>query len=262
MKRVTRFLLVCASVAFAAQAVAQRAFFTEERDNSRIQNSAEPMSEFAFTRGIFDSGFQNLPGPGNSAWRDWPASDIHFIEGVGRLTSLNIDPESFALRFDDPKIFERPWLYALEVGTWILSPEEADNLREYLLRGGFLVIDDLHGTYQWNGFMRSMSMVFPDRPVVDVKPTDEIMHIFYDLDMTRQIAGNLALGAGVTYEHDGYKPVWKGIYDDNNRLMVIINHNMDLGDAWELADEAWYPEELTSLAYRFGVNYVIYSMTH
>ncbi len=259
MKPILAALLVAA---VALNATAQRSFFSEERDGTRLANQPAPSSEFAFTRGIFTSGFQNLPGPGNSAWRDWPESDVHFIEGVSRLTTVDIDIESYALRFDDPRIFERPWLYALEVGTWLLTPEEASNLREYLLRGGFLVIDDFHGSYQWSGFERGMRMVFPDRPIVDIEPGHEIMSIMYDLGQDRQIAGNLALGAGVTYEHDGYNPEWKGIYDDQGRLMVMINHNMDLGDAWELADEPWYPEELTSTAYRFGVNYVVYSMTH
>ena len=72
----------------------------------------------------------------------------------------------------------------------------------------------------------------------------------------------MALRYGVTYEHDGYTPTWKGIYDDDGRLMVIINFNVDLGDAWEMADEPWYPEQYTALAYRFGVNFVLYAMTH
>lgn len=259
MKPILAALLV-ASIAF--NATAQRSFFGEEGEDSRLTGQPEPTSEFAFTRGIFASGFQNLPGPGNSAWRDWPESDVHFIQGVSRLTTVDIDTQSYALRLDDARLFERPWLYVLEVGTWLLTPEEAANLREYLLRGGFMVVDDFHGSYQWRGFERGMRMVFPDRPIVDIEPDHDIMSIMYDLDQSRQIAGSLALRAGVTYEHDGYKPQWKGIYDDQGRLMVIINHNMDLGDAWELADEPWYPEELTSAAYRFGVNYLVYAMTH
>jgi hypothetical protein len=72
----------------------------------------------------------------------------------------------------------------------------------------------------------------------------------------------MALRFDQTWEHDGYVPTWRGIYDDDGRLMVIINFNVDLGDAWELADEPWYPEEYTGMAYRFGINYVLYAMTH
>ena len=68
--------------------------------------------------------------------------------------------------------------------------------------------------------------------------------------------------SGVTWERDGYTPHWRGIYDDEGRLMVVINFNMDIGDAWEHADWPDYPENMTALAYRFGINYVIYAMTH
>lgn len=226
--------------------------------------SSDPASyaEFSFTRIIFDSGFQALPGPGNTAWRDWPDSDMHFIRGVRRLTGVNIEDRSRALRLTQEELFDRPFVYALEVGTWLLSDEEAAMLREYLLRGGFLVVDDFHGSYQWSGFMRSMSKVFPDRPIVDVREDDAIMSLHFQIDKSEPIPGIMALRYGNTWEHDGYTPTWRGIYDDTGRLMVIINFNVDLGDAWEMADEPWYPERYTARAYRFGVNYVLYSMTH
>ena len=85
--------------------------------------------------------------------------------------------------------------------------------------------------------------------------------MLYDLDQKIQIPGIYALMRGVTYEQDGYTPHWRGIYDDDGRLMVAINFNMDLGDAWEHADDPRYPP-MTNLAYRFAVNYVVYAMTH
>jgi hypothetical protein len=187
---------------------------------------------------------------------------MHFIRGVKRLTSVDIEEQSRAIRLTDEQLFDRPWIYALEVGSWILSQDEAHNLREYLLRGGFLVVDDFHGTVQWAGFMRSMQLVFPDRPIVDVPPETQIMNIHFAVDQSKPVPGIMAMRYGQTWEHDGYTPTWRGIYDDSGRLMVIINFNVDLGDAWELADEPWYPEEYTALAYRFGINYVLYAMTH
>lgn len=228
----------------------------------QISTDLNSYAEFAFTRIIFKSGYQPLPGPGNTAWRDWPESDMHFIQGIRRLTAVDIEDQSRAIRLTDEQLYDRPWIYALEVGTWLLSDEEAASLREYLLRGGFLVVDDFHGTVQWQGFMRSMERVFPDRPIVDVTEQDAIMTMHFDVDHSKPIPGIMALRYGVTYEHDGYTPSWKGIYDDEGRLMVIINFNVDLGDAWEMADKPWYPEQYTSLAYRFGVNYVLYSLTH
>ncbi len=245
--------LLCAGAASAQ--------YTWQREG---QLSTDPASyaEFAFTRVIFKSGFQALPGPGNTAWRDWPESDMHFINGVKRLTTVDIEDGSRAIRLTDEQLFDRPWIYALEVGTWLLSDDEADNLREYLLRGGFLVVDDFHGSYQWSGFLRSMRKVFPDRPIVDIDEDDAILRMHFDVDKSKPIPGIMALRYGVTWEHDGYTPTWRGIYDDQGRLMVIINFNVDLGDAWEMADEPWYPEQYTALAYRFGVNYVLYAMTH
>jgi hypothetical protein len=227
-----------------------------------ISTDLNSYAEFAFTRIIFSSGYQPLPGPGNTAWRDWPDSDMHFIRGTRRLTVVDIEDQSRAIRLTSDQLFDRPWIYALEVGSWQLSQREADSLREYLLRGGFLVVDDFHGSVQWNGFMRSMEKVFPDRAIVDVSEEHAIMNMHFDVDHSKPIPGIMAMRFGQTFEHDGYTPTWRGIYDDDGRLMVIINFNVDLGYAWELADEAWYPERYTSLAYRFGINYVLYAMTH
>ena len=123
-------------------------------------------------------------------------------------------------------------------------------------------LDDFHGTLQWAGFMESMQRVFPDRPVVEITDKHEVFHVLYDLDQRIQVPGIAALSRGVTFEQDGVQPHWRGIYDDTGRLMVAINFNMDLGDAWEHADNPYYPEAMTTLAYRFAVNYVVYSMTH
>lgn len=253
-RKVVFFLLLAIVGVAAAQSRWNR--------EGEISTDTKSYAEFAFTRIIFESGYSTLPGPGNRAWRDWPESDHHFINGVKRLTAVDIEDSSRAIYLTSEQLFDRPWIYALEVGTWLLSEAEVSNLREYLLRGGFLVVDDFHGSVQWAGFMRSMQKVFPDRPIVDVDEQSGVMNMHFNVDQSKPIPGIMALRYGVTWEHDGYKPTWRGIYDDEGRLMVIINFNVDLGDAWELADEAWYPEEYTALAYRYGINYVLYSMTH
>jgi hypothetical protein len=150
----------------------------------------------------------------------------------------------------------------VEVGGWYLDEQEAERLREYLLRGGFLMVDDFHGTYEWAGFLESMKRVFPDRPIVELQTEDELLHVLYDLDQRIQVPGIQFLRSGRTYERDGYTPHWRAILDDDGRVMVAINFNMDLGDAWEHADTPEYPEKMTALAYRFGINYIIYAMTH
>ena len=217
-----------------------------------------PASEFRFTRLQYtDLGY----GFGRSWLVDYPEAEVHFGRAVSRLTRVEIgEPGMVSLRDDD--LFDYPWLYAVEVGRWHLDDQEAARLREYLLRGGFLMVDDFHGTFEWRRFMESLSKVFPDRPVVDIRDDDEVLHVLYDVDERIQIPGIAPLSRGVTYEQDGVTPYWRGIYDDRGRLMVAINFNMDLGDAWEHADDPRYPEPMTALAYRFAVNYVIYAMTH
>jgi hypothetical protein len=132
-----------------------------------------------------------------------------------------------------------------------------------LLRGGFLMVDDFWGTYQWAVFVESMQRVFPDRPIVELGDDHELLHVLYDLDQRIQIPGRGYFRTGVTWQGEDSKvPYWRGIFDDDGRLMVAINFNMDMGDAWEHADDPYYPEPMTALAYRFAVNYVVYAMTH
>jgi Domain of unknown function (DUF4159) len=162
----------------------------------------------------------------------------------------------------DESLFDYPWLYAVEVGSWMLSDEEAARLRDYLLRGGFLVVDDFHGSMEWAGFVQSMSRVFPDRAIVEIPIEDAVFHLAYDLPEQIQIPGIQSLYSGLTYERDGYTPHWRGIYDDEGRLMVVINFNMDLGDAWEHADVPEYALQYTTRAYKYAINYILYAMTH
>jgi len=193
---------------------------------------------------------------------DWPDAEEHFSRGVDRLTRIEVAERPAILTPLDDKIFDFPWIYAVEVGYWYLSDQEAAHLRDYLLRGGFLMVDDFHGSWEWASFLASMEKVFPDRPIIDIPESDEAFHVHYDLDQKIQIPSRMFIYSGQTYEKDGYNPYWRGIYDDEGRLMVAINFNMDIGDAWEHADWPDYPENMTALAYRFGINYLVYAMTH
>jgi len=163
---------------------------------------------------------------------------------------------------DGDEIYNWPWLYGVEVGHWDLTDAQAAKLRDFLLRGGFFMCDDFHGTLEWQIFTASMKRVFPDRQIVEIESRDPIFHILYDLNDRFQVPGAQFLRSGRTYEYDGVVPHWRGIYDDKGRLMVAICFNMDLGDSWEHADNPEYPEKFTSLGVRLGVNYVLYSMTH
>jgi hypothetical protein len=160
------------------------------------------------------------------------------------------------------EIYDYPWLYVEDAGAWNMEPEQAKRLREFLLRGGFFMVDDSHGDREWETLEAGLKMVFPDRPIIDLPNQEEIFHIVYDLDDRTQIDGTRYIWGRMRYTPDSATAQWRGIRDDKGRLMVAICHNSDIGDAWEWADSPQYPEHEASLAYRIGMNYIIYGMTH
>jgi len=217
-------------------------------------------TEFQFARLQHHSARDN---PYRQRWlTDWPAAEQHLLRGINRLTRIHAASESRLVAIMDEDLFDYPLLYAVEPGTWQFSDAEAERLREYLLRGGFLLVDDFHGTSQWYGFAAGLHQILPDRQVVDIPRSDSVFHTVYDLEEPVQIPGIGAALRGVTYERDGTTPHWRGIYDDRGRLMVMINFNMDLGDAWEHADVPEYALLYTNRAYQYAINYIVYAMTH
>jgi hypothetical protein len=232
-----------------------------DNDDAPFPPDGHEKTEFVFARLRYPSvrfawGFR-----GNWATDYWKA-DRQFVQGVRRLTRIHVRSAEHVVDLDSDEIYEWPWIYAVEVGHWDLTDAQCKRLRDYLLRGGFLMVDDFHGTWEWENFMASLSRVFPDRPVVDIDPKDPIFHVLYDLDERFQVPGIQYWYSGRIYEKDGIEPRWRAVYDDKGRIMVAICHNMDLGDAWEWADHPRYPEHYASLAYRVGINYIIYAMTH
>jgi len=213
---------------------------------------------------------------GNTNWTiDYPRSDRHLALAIRRLTRIDARSVEQPINLEtDDDVFNYPWLYAVEVGHWELTPTQIDKFREFLLRGGFFMCDDFHGNDEWNVFVMSMKKVFPDRPIIDIPDSDAILHTVYDLEERYQVPGMQftqthsicekcpsdrwrgADGAG------GDTPHWRGIYDDKGRLMVVICHNMDLGDSWENADEPTYPQRFSALGIRIGVNYLTYAFSH
>jgi hypothetical protein len=199
---------------------------------------------------------------GGSWATDYPKADRQFLQGVRRLTRINVRSAEEVVDLESDKIFDYPFVYAVEVGRWDFSESQARKLREYLLKGGFLMTDDFHGTVQWEIFAHGLNKVFPDKTVVDIENKDAIFHVLYDLDERFQVPGIVMFNTGRTYEDDGIEARWRAVYDDKGKILMAICHNMDLGDAWEWADWPRYDEKYASLAYRVGVNYIIYAMTH
>ena len=239
-----------------------RQYQGSEYDEYPLPPDYAEKTEFVIGRLMYKSvsrGFRRY-----SSWTiDYPRADRHLAAGLRRLTRTQVrSVEQPVSLDDDDDVYNWPFLYAVEVGHWDLTDAQAAKLRDYLLRGGFLMCDDFHGTDEWEGFMESMRKVFPDREVVDIESSDPIFHVLYDLDDKYQVPGAQYLYTGRTFERDGYDAHWRGVYDDKGRLMVALNHNMDLGDAWEWSDDPRYPEKWASLAYRIAVNYVVYALTH
>jgi hypothetical protein len=238
--------------------------------NSRPHRPGDlPRHEFQIARLIYEP----FAGDNRRAWRPWwaidyPEAEMHITQGLHRLTRLDTleHGDSIHLLATDSRLFDYPWLFAQQVGRWYLTDAEAKALREYLLRGGFLVADDFHGPAEYEVFMESMSRVFPELPVVELKEDDHLLHVIYDISERTQIPGKRHLyldGSGqVRVNPDGTPPMWKGILDEKGRLMVVMNFNMDMGDSWEHADDPEYPQAMTALGYRFGINYIMYAMTH
>jgi hypothetical protein len=214
--------------------------------------------EFYFTRTVY-SGFRR----GWSWSVDFPKADRQFLFGLRRMTLIDAYEWENPVPLDDPDLRRFPFIYALEVGAMGLTPSEEEGLRNYLLAGGFLFVDDFWGTYEWLNFEREISRVLPGYPIREIPLDHPVFSTVYDIDSIVQVpnVGNGTRG-GPTYERDGYVPHVRGIFDENNRLMVAIHWNTDLGDAWEWADNPYYPLKYSNYAWQVAINFIVYAMTH
>jgi hypothetical protein len=252
-------LILCVTAGMAISQTAGRRHKTSEET---------PEAEFHMARVIYRTfGGAGSRGIIQPWWAvDYPLAEEHFFNALRRITNLSVADDSRHLELTDDRIFQHPFLFLQQPGqgNWRPTNQEAARLREYLLRGGFLLIDDFHGEYDWSVLQSALQRVLPDRKIVEIPEDDPLMHVFYDLHRGTPIPGERHLGRGSGGRIVAYTepPHWRGIYDDDNRLMVAMNFNMDMGDAWEHADDPYYPGPMTVDAYRLGVNYVIYTMTH
>ena len=237
---------------------------------ARLMYPQHPNARFGPRGGRF-GGFGRFGGPldwreGGTSWtQDYPRADRHFAQAVRRLTRVNARSVEQPVNPDDTDdIYNWPWMVVGEMGDWKLTDAQAKTVREYLLRGGFIYMDDFWGPEEWDRFDETMKVIFPDRPIVDIDDKDAIFHTVYDLDERYQILGQWALNRNgyMGQRAAGTIARWRGVYDDKGRLMVTMTFNSDVGDSWEWADSPAYPERFSALGIRLGVNYVIYSMSH
>jgi hypothetical protein len=272
--RRTLFLLPAALVFLGGVFAFQRPF----KQYPGVEHYDEPLppgwdqkTELVFGRLMYPWNGWGYPWGGGGDWRlgmsqwtiDYPRSDRHFLLALRRLSRVQTRPVEQAVNLDDQDQYDWPWLYAVELGHARFTDSQVKGLREYLLRGGFLMCDDFHGPQEWEFFAAEMRRVFPDRKIIDIPDNDSLFHTIYDLDERFQVPGAQSLYPPYRpYENGGREPKWRGIYDDHGRVMVAICFNMDLGDSWEWADVPQYPAKYSDLGIRIGVNYVVYAMTH
>jgi len=217
--------------------------------------------------GGFRGGGRRGGGFRRGAWStDYDKGDRVLAAGLRRLTlvdSRSVEQVNDLDQTDD--VYNWPFLYAVEVGQWELDDAEAAQLRDFINRGGFFMVDDFHGDCEWQVFMDSLIKVFPDLEVVDIPDSDPINNVLFDLNPRIQIPGQQFIRSGDTderpYDH-GAPAHWRGVYDKKQRLIAVIVHNSDLGDAIEWADLPAYPEKFSQLAFRLLSNYVVYDLTH
>ena len=219
----------------------------------RIQyrTPAEQLAEFLRVYGI-------------DPWRvDAPVAEQNLSRRMARVTTIQVN-EPLVARLTDDVLWEHPWIYVVEPANLMLTEEEVEILREFLLRGGTVTFDDFHGPVEWELFAHQMDRVFPDRPIVDLGLDHAVFSSFYHLDAYPQIPGLGSFFNNVTWEKGGFDPKLRAILADDGRAMALINFNTDMGDGWEWSNAEQYPAyvQYTAQSYRMFINEIVYALTH
>lgn len=218
---------------------------------------------------------QNRNGDGGGWSVDFPRADINMSIRLSELTKTTVsfagpqEPNHLVIRLTDPTLFQCGFIMMTEVGAAFLDEAEAEALRAYLLKGGFLWADDFWGEYAWEAWMEQFAKVLPSGPypVKDLPKDHGLFRAQFDIGGgVPQIAsiGNW-LGTGSTSERgaESAVPHARAVFDPAGRLMVLMTHNTDVGDSWE--EEASNPQyfyEFSTKGYAFGINAIVYGMTH
>jgi len=194
---------------------------------------------------------------------DAPAAEQNLSRRVKTATAIQVE-DPIVLTLDDPRLFTYPWIYFVEPGNLKMKDSDVATLREFLLRGGTATFDDFHGPYEWANLEHEMKRVFPDREIVEVPKDHPVFSCFYKIDSYPQVAGLGSFLQGRTWEKGGMVSHLRAILDDTGRPMVFINWNTDMGDGWEWSNAEEFPGyiKFTAMAYRMGINEIVYALTH
>ncbi len=227
--------------------------------------------------GEFVSGRLMYPAGGRRGWGDWeaggtswavdyPKGDRTFLALLRRFTTINVRSVEQPVNLNDgDDVYHWPFLMVGLAGYWDLTDQQAAKLRDYLLRGGFLFCDSFFDSGSWAGFTAGMRRIFPDRQIVDLQGDHPVFHAVYDIPAlaATQIPNmNSLMGGGGGWLGDGSEPHWRGIFDDDGRLMVLIAFNNDVADSWQWADHPYYPADKVNLGLRLAANIAVYALSH
>ena len=277
--------LMCVLLGQSATIEAQRYRRGRNRYFEPMERDIFPGHSFTFCRIRYSSGWGDDGGWGRRGGRwstDFPESDENFSLRLSELTTLNVNRtddgrfQHVIVQLDEEEVFKYPFAYMLEVGNMALSVEEQEGLRSYLLRGGFLMVDDFWGDDAWENWVFEIEQVFPpeEYPMVDIPLDHEIFNIVFHVSEVPQVPSVNHYyyweETGISYEdrfrYSRYGPEahCRGIFDKDGRLMVVVMHNTDLGDGWEREGEnyGYFKEFSAKRAYPMGINIVVYAMTH
>lgn len=217
--------------------------------------SAQGDHGFRFVRIQFEDGQSSGWRRGGAAWsHDHPTGELNLYEALKRTTNIHVEGPPLVLTLKDERIFEYPVLYLCEPGFWTVGDEEAQNLSEYLRRGGFILFDDFRGDREWAQFYEQMKRVLPDTEPVPLPPEHPVWSIYYDVDPVA--APSNVSGGWFTHEDDQYL----AYFGEDGRMVALACYNQDIGDGWE-----WPERNLagaSTISFQMGVNFLIYAFTH
>ncbi len=215
-----------------------------------------------FVRLAFNPSRARMGRAGGGGWfdgidyfwdHDYPRADQHLTTIVRELTTMRPPDGSNVLWIGSPEIFRYPIGYVSEPGWWTQTDEEAANLGAFLRKGGFLIFDDFEGGFALGNLERELQRVLPGARLVEIPAAHAIFHSFFEIDPTKMESPYRV------------QPYFLGVFEDNDpakRLMLIANYNNDIGESWEWSDQGVIPIDITNEAYKLGINYLVYALTH
>ena len=255
---------VVLALGLASSVLAQRRFFGRQIGRDVVVHNVPYDGRFTFARAKYATApggfwYQGLP-----SWaHGYPMSEDNLMRIMNEVSYLGARTDAYnVFALDDPELAKYPIVYLTEAGWWTMTDSEVDAFRAYLQKGGFAIFDDFKlpgefgsGGGGWDVFEENMKRVLPSARFVDLPPSHPIFHSFFEIDSLRDFP----------QAYNSGPPIFRGLYEDNDtrkRLQMVINYNTDISQYWEWSGRGLRPFDETNEAYKLGVNYVVYGLTH